>query len=175
MKILLILACLALVAVPAAPIAINPAAAQGAPTPTSEALAAARDLVAIVSKDTIHQMVAQLMGQIWPGIERSLRAKQPNITAEQVADLRGEYERIFVGYMNNLMAGAPALYARHFSAAELRELLAFYQSPVGQKSLKELPQLTVEIIQMIVPQLQQAQGQLNDAFIKIARQKGFNI
>jgi uncharacterized protein len=175
MKTLRILACLALLAVPAAPIAINPAAAQGAPNPTAEALAAARDLVAILSQDTIHQMSTQVLAQIWPGIERSLRAKQPNITPEQVADLRGEYDRIFVDYMTKLMADAPALYARHFSAAELRDMLAFHRSPVGQKALRVLPQLMAEMMQMIMPKLQQAQAQMFEAFTKVVRQRGFDI
>jgi hypothetical protein len=173
MKILRIGACLALLAVPAAPLAVMPAAAQGAPS--AETLAAANDLVAIVSKDTLHQMVVQMMGQIWPGIERALRAKTPNITAEQVAGLRGEYERIFLDYMTKLMADAPAVYARHFSAAEMREMLAFYQSPVGQKALREMPNLTVEVFQTIMPRLQQAQTQMMDAFTKVVRQRGFDI
>ena len=170
-----ILACLGLLAVSAAPMATGPAAAQSAPTPTPEALAAARDLVAILTKDTIHQMSTRMVAQIWPGIERSLRAKQPNITPEQVADLRGEYERIFDDYLTKLMADAPALYARYFSAAELREMLAYNRSPVGQKALRVLPQLMVEMMQMIMPKLQTAQGQLLDAFTKVARQKGFDI
>jgi hypothetical protein len=180
MKSLRSLACLAFLAVLATPIAIGPAAAQvGAPVgqspPSAEALAAARDLMAVLSKDTIRQMTASMMAQIWPTIERGLRAKQPNITAAQVADLRGEYERIFLNYMNDLMADAPTLYARYFTADELRQMLAFHQSPVGQKSLRILPQLTVELFQMIMPKLQQAQGQMLDAFTKVARQKGFDI
>ena len=107
LRILRIFACLALLGVPAARVAISPAAAQGAPTP--EALAAARDLVAILTKETIHQISARMVAQLWPGVERSLRAKQPNITPAQVADLRGEYERIFDDYMTKLMADAPAL------------------------------------------------------------------
>jgi hypothetical protein len=185
MRTLRILACLALLAVPAAPSVIAPAAAQRGPDtpnsspgkdgPSAEALAAAGDLVAMVAKDTIRPMVSQMMGQIWPGIEHNLRTKQPSITAEQVADLRGEYERIFLAYMTSLMADAPPLYARYFSAAELRELLAFQQSAVGQKSLRVMPQLMGELFQMIIPKLQQAQGQMLDAFTKVARQKGFNI
>jgi len=89
MKIVRRLVCLALL-VFSAPIAVAPAAAQGAPS--AEALAAARDLVAVVSKDTLRQMVVQMMGQIWPGIENALRAKQPSITAAQVADLRAEMD-----------------------------------------------------------------------------------
>jgi hypothetical protein len=182
MKALRILACAVLLAIPVAPIAISSAAAQGAPpvqsgkdVPGADALAAARDLIAVISKDTMRQMTGQLTAALWPAIERNLRAKQPNITAGQVADLRSEYERIFLGYMNNAMADAPALYARHFSAAEMREMLAFHQSPTGQKALHVLPQLTVEMFQMVMPKLQQMQGQMLDAFTKVARQRGFDI
>jgi len=173
MKIARTLAFLALL-VSAPMAAFDRAVAQSTP-PSAEALAVARELVAIVSKETIRPMTTQMMAQIWPGIERKLRAKQPNITAEQVADLRGECDRIFFDYMTSLMDDAPALYARHFSAAELREVLAFQRSPVGQKSLREMPQLMGELFQIIMPKLQQAQGQLIDAFAKVARQKGFNI
>jgi hypothetical protein len=37
-----------------------------------------------------------------------------------------------------------ALYASRFTEAELRELIAFYRSPVGRKLAAETPQLTVE-------------------------------
>jgi hypothetical protein len=174
MKILRSLACLALLAAPAAPLAMHPAAAQTAPgesAPDAEALAAARDL----SKETMRQMMPSFIGGEWPGIANRLRAKQPNITAEQVADLRGEYERILLDYMNNAMADAPALYARYFTAAELREMLAYNRSPLGQKALRIMPLLSLELFQMIVPKLQQAEGQMLDAFTKVARQKGFNL
>src|SRR5215469_15071202 len=148
MKILRIFALLALVAAAGVPAAMRPAMAQDAPS--AETLAAARDLVALISKDTINQMATQMIGQIWPLIERDLRSKQPSITAEQVAGLRKEYERIFIEYLANLMSDAPTLYARHFSADELHQLVAFYRSPLGQKSLHVLPQLTAEMFQMIM-------------------------
>jgi hypothetical protein len=57
----------------------------------------------------------------------------------------------------------------------MREMLAFHQSPTGQKALHVLPQLTVEMFQMVMPKLQQMQGQMLDAFTKVARQRGFDI
>ena len=33
---------------------------------------------------------------------------------------------------------------RHFSSAELRQLISFYQSPIGQKIITELPAVTQE-------------------------------
>jgi hypothetical protein len=163
----------ALIALMVATAGIRPAAAQGTPSP--ETLAAARELVALISQDTVREMVDRMLAQIWPTIERGLRAKQPNITAEQIAELRQEHRRIFLEYMANLMDDAPALYARHFSADEMHQLIVFYRSPIGQKSLHVLPQLTAELFTMIIPRLQQVQAQINAAFIKVLRQRGLSI
>jgi uncharacterized protein len=39
-----------------------------------------------------------------------------------------------------------AVYDRHFSTEELRQVAAFYRTPIGQKLLKELPAITQESI-----------------------------
>ena len=36
------------------------------------------------------------------------------------------------------------MYDRDFSSAELRQLISFYQSPIGQKMITELPAVTQE-------------------------------
>jgi hypothetical protein len=46
---------------------------------------------------------------------------------------RGEFEAMIV-----------PVYDRHFSSAELRQLISFYQSPIGQKMITELPAVTQE-------------------------------
>jgi hypothetical protein len=40
------------------------------------------------------------------------------------------------------------LYARHFTAAELREMAAFYRTPVGMKVIATMPQLAGESMQI---------------------------
>ena len=173
MKILRIVAIFTLLAVAGASIGPLPAAAQSPATP--DAIAAARDLLAVVSKDMIGQIVTRVTGQVWPVLERALRTKQPTISPEVLAELRSEFERIQREYMAGLMGDAPAIYARHFSAAELRELLAFYRTPIGEKALRELPQITGEIMALIVPRMQQVQTQTMGAFTKILRQRGLEI
>jgi len=37
--------------------------------------------------------------------------------------------------MMNIIAEGPAIYARHFTAQELREIMAFYRTPTGGKLL----------------------------------------
>jgi len=74
MKILRMIAVFAMVALWGAPIGLQSAAAQNAATP--EALQAARDLVALLNKETPHQMVSRMTEQVWPVYERGLRTKQ---------------------------------------------------------------------------------------------------
>ena len=173
MKILRKVAVFAVVALSGVPIGLQPVAAQNAATP--EALQAARDLVAVLNEETLRQMVGRMTEQFWPVVERGLRTKQPKISDGVVAELRGEFERIQLDYLSGVMADAPVIYARHFSAAELRELLAFYRTPVGEKALRELPQITAEAIALVMPRLQQVTTQTMDAFTKVLRQRGLEI
>lgn len=57
------------------------------------------------------------------------------------------------------------LYDKYFTLQELKDMLAFYKSPTGQKSLDVLPQLTNEAIQMInqeaTPKLREVSAQID--------------
>ena len=48
------------------------------------------------------------------------------------------------------------LYTSNFSESELKELVAFYQSPLGKKVLEKMPQLTQQSAQMTQAKLESA-------------------
>jgi len=48
---------------------------------------------------------------------------------------------------DEMMQDTAALYARHFTVTELRQIAAFYKSPVGAKMLTSMPQLMNESMQ----------------------------
>ena len=50
--------------------------------------------------------------------------------------------------MDELVAEIAPLYARHFSADELRTMAAFYRTPVGLKMMQTMPQLMGESMQI---------------------------
>jgi uncharacterized protein len=58
------------------------------------------------------------------------------------------------------------LYNKYFTQDELKAMLAFYQSPAGQKSLDVLPQLSNEAVSMIngmiLPRLKKVSEQMDD-------------
>jgi hypothetical protein len=138
--------------------------------PNSDALAAATELFTVMSADMIGQISSQMTSQLWPLIERDLRQK---IDAAALADLRKEFERIQADAVTEAMKEGPPIYARHFSAAELRELAAFYRTPLGQKTLRSLPVITGEIMQSLMPRMQAMQTSIQERFVAILRQRGY--
>ena len=92
--------------------------------PSSEALQAARNLVALVSPATIRQMASDVTAKVWPQIEADMRSKYSKIDDATLGELRGEYERLVSETVAETMNGAPVIYARYFTAAEMKEIAA---------------------------------------------------
>jgi hypothetical protein len=139
--------------------------------PSPEAMAAANELFAILSTDLIKQLSGQVTNAFWPVVEE--RARADKIDDATIAELRAEFERIQIGFVTNAMRDAPPIYARHFTAAELRELIAFYRTPTGAKALQQMPQVMGEFAALLVPRMQDLQRQATDGFNRILREHGY--
>jgi uncharacterized protein len=63
---------------------------------------------------------------------------------EVAANLETQYS----ARTGELLTDAARIYASHFSESELKQLLAFYQSPLGQKVIAEEPKAADESMQM---------------------------
>jgi len=125
---------------------VLPAAAQGAntappATPSAEAIAVAKELLALVSGDMISDLTSKMVAQMWPTLEQSLRTKYPTLDAATGAELRAEFEKQIAANVAETMKDAPAIYARYLTVPEMREIQAFYRTPTGAKALKLMPQI----------------------------------
>lgn len=147
------------------------AAVRAAVQPPAEALAAANELFGIVSKDMMDRMMQPMRAQIWALIDRELAGKS-DIDAPAREALRVEFEKIQRRFLEDAMKDAPALYARHFTAVELKDLIAFYRSPTGVKALRVLPDVMAEFMQQLAPRLGSVQVQTQKAFEAVLRDKG---
>src|SRR5215470_19813009 len=149
--------------------------AQVQATPSIEALEAARDLLVLMSRDLVAHLAGQVTTQMWPAIEGRLRAYNPNINGEAIANLRQELDRIQFEYMMNIVGEGPVIYARHFTAQELREIIAFYRTPTGGKLLQLAPQLNAEVMGMVTPHMSEFYAQTVEAFRRVLRSRGYNL
>jgi hypothetical protein len=163
--------------------AVVPAAAQSAATPrppgapavqiSPEALAAAKELTSLISASMVGEMVKRISAEGWPSIEASLRAGRPTIDAATLADLRNEYERLMANNLSVTINSAPAIYASFFSAQEIRDLIAFYRTPLGRKTLTTMPLVNAAFIGVLMRELPALQQRTAEAFNIVLRLHGY--
>ena len=138
--------------------------------PSAETLRVAQELAAIVSGDTVQQLSAAMAAQVWPTIEAQAAGK---VDAATLADMRKAFEKTLAKFTAEVMANAPEVYARHFSAQELRDMVAFYKSPTGVKALHEMPKVMVDVSTQMAPRVQAFQSELRAQMSEIMRQHGY--
>ncbi|UPG72030.1 DUF2059 domain-containing protein [Roseomonas gilardii subsp. gilardii] len=114
-------------------------AATPAPAPDPEALDAAQDLIRATGMAALmDQMITAMRGSIIEGMQR----QSPRTPAGEIRKVMDEVLLPeFRARLPELTGAFAAIYAQNFSAAELRELVAFYGTPLGQKSLRLMPQI----------------------------------
>jgi hypothetical protein len=76
------------------------------------------------------------------------------------ADFEARMNKVLDNYMKNfpwddvLQAMVP-VYQKHFTKGDINHLVAFYSSATGQKVLRELPAISAEAMQSMMPILRQ--------------------
>ncbi|HMA74902.1 MAG TPA: DUF2059 domain-containing protein [Xanthobacteraceae bacterium] len=157
---------------------VLPAISQGANTaapaaPSAEAIAVAKELMALVSGDMIADLTGKMVAQTWPTLEQSLRVKYPKLDAATSADLRAEFEKQIAANIAESMNDAPAIYARYLSVPEMRDIEAFYRTPTGAKALKLMPQITAEVMGQFLPRMQGMMDRVNTALTAVLQKHGY--
>lgn len=138
-------------------LAASPARAQQA-VPSPEALAVAKEMMELLSGDTISQLSSTVVAQTLQPLERL-----PNMTPEKLAEVRAEVQKITVRFLNSALADAPAIYARHLTVSEMREIIAFNRTPTGEKLRSLMPQLMGEVMALVAPRAPLLQRELLEA------------
>jgi hypothetical protein len=145
--------------------------AQNPPSP--DALQAAKELVSVISAVLLKDLTTRRAAEAWPQVEAALRAANSNIDPATLAELRLEFDRVQTYYFIQVTNDAPAIYARYFTAQEMRAITAFYQTPVGSKTLAVMPQAMNEFFAALGPRLQESAVQIQRSFAEILKKKGY--
>lgn len=163
-RLIFILACLVA-------IQIYEAGRADAQTPDADVKAAAKEvMVAMKVVDqwkiilpTVLNALRPVIVQGRPEVERDYDAIQ-----RQVVD-------VFEKDMNDLMDAMTIVYARHFTATELRDLAKFMNGPTGQKFVDKMPVVFQE--GMLIGQKfgEQAAQNARTKIIEELRKRGHNI
>jgi hypothetical protein len=91
-----------------------------------------------------HQLVMQAMSTVLPQQIQLIRTANPNLDERLLGWLQEEMLVEAQASMEELLVTMAAVYVRHFSSAELDEMIAFYRAPLGQKVLQVMPAVMQE-------------------------------
>jgi hypothetical protein len=142
-----------------------------AQTPSPDTMTAARGLVTMMK--LADQYKALLPGillslkpalvQDRPEIERDYDAMMPTITDA------------FAPYYSAMVDDIAAVYAKNFTAGELREIEAFYHKPAGQKLLEKAQAVAQQSMQAGQDASRKAAEDLRARLTEALRQKGHKL
>ena len=134
--------------------------------------AVAQELVDYTIGKTTNDIIAKMSSAMWASLQASLPKTVDDGT---VADLRVVFDRVLTKYVTEAMKVAPDIYARHFSADELRGLLAFYKTPLGTKMLAETPKVMGDFTSSaLMPMMAPMQAELKDSIDEVMRNHGMS-
>jgi hypothetical protein len=111
-----------------------PAPAQS-PQPSANSILIAKQIVQLKG-------VQQMMDPIARGVVEKVKnvVMQTNFMwAKDINEVTAQMHKEFDGRSSEMVDTAARAYASHFTEPELKQILTFYQSPVGQKMIVEEP------------------------------------
>ena len=114
----------------------KPAFAQApAARPSPAAILIAKQIVEIKGAKELYEPLVR-------GVVEKVKSQfmQTNFMyAKDLNEIAGSLEREYAPRVNELVDASARIYASYFTEAELKDILTFYQSPVGRKVISEEP------------------------------------
>jgi uncharacterized protein len=119
--------------------------AQSAPAIDPAKAADIRKLLDLVgTREIMQQSFGGSLSQIKPLVTRSL---PPGEYRAKLVDLFFEKFQSKID-LDNFMNLAVPVYDKYFSADEIKQMIKFYETPIGKKAIATLPKLTGELSEM---------------------------
>ncbi len=107
--------------------------------------------------------------------EELLAHENPGREAEVTALVRDHFLPKARAALPDLSRGITGLYAAHFTAAELDQMIGFYKSPVGRKLVAMSPTIIQQSMALGQAWAEGVSDKAWDSFAKAARERGLTL
>jgi uncharacterized protein len=146
----------------------GPIAAQQA---NDDSMLAARELITVMrATDQIKQLLPSIMQMLKPVIIQGRPDVEHDVDLVMPVLIEGMSARV-----SEMVDEMAALYARNFTADEMREITAFYRSPVGQRFLTKMPAVMQESMTMGQAFGQRIAAEMQDRIKEELRKRGHKL
>ncbi|MDR3528114.1 MAG: DUF2059 domain-containing protein [Rhizomicrobium sp.] len=121
---------------------VSPCLADDAAPKIDSHLAAALD---VLEASNAQQNVLAMVDALTPIMLGQVKKQHPDANEKVIVAFQGAFHDEMVASTGELMKMQAAIYAEHFSEADLKALAAFYRSEAGKRFVAEQPAMMKEI------------------------------
>ncbi len=121
------------------------------------------------------EIITRLSKTVSEQVRTQIMQKAPNASAKLLESVTTIYEEEFAAMQPDLMLFAGNFLNKNFTVDELKQMLAFYKTPVGQKGIKVVPQMTQEMMAWLPSVMGRFQGRALRRIHALAQEEGLNL
>jgi uncharacterized protein len=108
--------------------------------------------LAVMHTRDLMKNISQTMSKQMRQVTAEMLKKQSNITPEMEDRLNKVTDDLIKNMpIDEMLEAMIPVYQKHFTKGNVDDLVAFYSTPTGQKLIKELPSITAEAMQAVMP------------------------
>ena len=105
-------------------------------------------------------------------VREGLKKRAPQMTEQDLARLDQITSDILKNFpLDGMLEDMIPVYQKHLNKADVDAMNAFYQSPTGQKMLREMPAMTAEAMLASSPRIQAMMDKVMDRAEQLAREE----
>lgn len=120
-------------------------------------------------REQMHTMMETMSKQSRQMAEETLKKRLPGLTQKDLDRLSQLTDRIWSQMdFDAMIDDMVPVYQRHLSKEDVSAMEAFYETPTGQKLLREQPVMTVEAMQAMQPRMEKLMNTVMDETEKMA-------
>lgn len=105
------------------------------------------DIRTLLDQTGADKIGIQLGSSLLPMISQGIQLKYPQVTKNTLNKINNEISRIFIEKANakgGLVDIIVPIYAKHYSHDEIKELITFYKTDLGKKTIDIMPLIMTE-------------------------------
>jgi hypothetical protein len=146
--------------------------AMAAPDDNAQRLEKARALIEATGAAALSQ---QMMDGVTHQLETVMLSQNPG-REKDIRSLVQDYVRpALKDGMPELIQGFEALYASNFTVDEMDQIIAFYRTPVGRKTLQQMPQIMQQSMALGQAWAGKMMQQAEASFTAAAKERGLKL
>jgi len=133
-----------------------------------------KDIAQLLQVTGSLQIADQMATAVIQQMSQAMKQADPNISDAAIKIVGDETVAFMREKVPGLVAQMLPLYGQHFSHDEIKQLLAFYDTELGRKTIQVMPQLAQQSIMISQQYLQTQMPELQQRITSKLQQAGFN-